>query len=387
MNSDDIVSKSYSEVINLTKQLIPSHPMYANHGQFEGQKILQDYLNSKGWTTYLDEYGFEDLKKNEIMKKPWEYDDYYKGYEKIKKYNLYGILDSGIPGKTLILNGHIDVDIIDKDNPLENCEPYLSSDRLWGRGSTDMLSGLCSLATIKNYLDNISWSGKVIYTAVVDEEIGGNGSIRACQWMREKGFLESEYPIECIISEPSDCNICYETLGFLPFIISCKSQIKHMNGEGNKMNFFKLTNIFNELAKLQISDDELNVNVGYIHGGNDASLPMEDLLLKGVIATTAEHNNDYVEKVLSDCGADIFIPGISINAVKSSNNIFGKSLYKGDLFKSSCDASVFYNHNIPVCVFGPGSLEQAHTRKEYILLSEIERYLTQFYKCVREYFD
>lgn len=382
-----IIDESYEEVINLIQQLIACHPMYGNLGQLKGQKILLEYLNKKGWVTYLDEYSYEDIKNNELVKKPWEYDKSFIDYKHINKHNLYAVLDSKRPGNTLILNGHIDVDIINKTNQIANTVPQLLTDRIKGRGSTDMLSGLCSMVSIKNYLDTVPWRGKVVFTSVVDEEIGGNGSIRACQWMKEKKMLNDIDQVECIIAEPSECNVCYETLGFLPFTISLNSEIKHMNAKSNETNFLKLTNIINQLAQLQILDQKLNVNIGYMHGGHDASLPIDELMLKGVVATTVEYNNDSVIKKLKEYATDLFIPKISITAVRSRNNNFGKSLYHGDIFKSSCDATIFNSFHIPTTVFGPGSLEQAHTEKEYILLSEIERYLTRFYNCVGEYLN
>ena len=60
------------------------------------------------------------------------------------------------------------------------------------------------------------------------------------------------------------------------------------------------------------------------------------------------------------------------------------SFAKGKLFPSACDAPIFGKYGIPTIVWGPGSLEQAHTENEYIDLQEVQKYITELHKYIYE---
>lgn len=386
-NSDSIkiINNSYVDTVNLLIKLVNCKPMYGTEGQFSAIKVVEQYLRENGWNTYIDEFTYDDIKDIDIIKKPWEYDQYYQNYTSIIRCNLYAVLDSGKPGKTLILNGHYDIDIVDKEDIFFNTIATLNCDKLEGRGTTDMLGGLCSLATVKNYLDSISWRGKVIFTAVTDEEIGGNGSIRACRWLQMKNYLNDISNVECVIAEPTGCEICYETMGFLPFSLLTKSKINHMNAEGNENNLNLIISLLKKISDLRLFDSNININIGYINGGKDASLPIDELTIKGIVATTPDCNNNFVRNELMNYCNEIYIPKMDIEAVKFEKTLFGRNISKNTIFNSSCDASVFKNFNVESAVFGPGILEQAHSKDEFIMLNQIKKYLNLLYNCIGEF--
>lgn len=364
--------------------MIALHPMYGSDSQKDCITLLNDYLTERGWKVFIDNYKANDLKNEKTLKKPWEFDNFYSNYENVHKCNLYAILESGLPGKTLILNGHIDVDIINKKNIINNILPIISDDMLYGRGAADMICGLCSLTTIKSFLDTIKWNGKIIFTAVVDEEIGGNGSLRACEWLKDNNYLNEN--VECVIAEPTECEITYETLGFLPFKISINSECRHMNTVGQK-NIYEIKNIIDKLCELQSLYEDINVNLGYMQGGTDASLPMKELNFEGVIATTVSHNNDCIIDYLKIFSNKVYFPQMAIPAVKFETNKFGNEHFTRKIFNSSCDSSIFRDFNIPTTVFGPGSLKNAHCETECISLFEIKKYLFKLYSYTKEFFD
>lgn len=114
--------------------------------------------------------------------------------------NIISILDSGKPGKTILLNGHLDtVPVCDgwKTNPFI---PVEDNGCIYGLGAVDMKSGSAILMNVFNYLSRHKdrLTGRVILTLVSDEEGPyGLGS----------DFLINEYkmpPIDLVIScEPS----------------------------------------------------------------------------------------------------------------------------------------------------------------------------------------
>lgn len=372
-----VSTRAYVETVELTMRIINEYPIYGSEGQRKVAEIYRQYMTNAGWKCIVDEYSYKDIESIEYVRKPHEYDSFYKDYKEKTKYNVYAILDSGKPGKTFVFNGHFDIDIIDKENLMRSYTEakILPNNRLIGRGSTDMLSGLNSLATINTLLSEVNWRGKIIFAAVVDEEIGGNGTIRACQYLSEHGYFDDVY--ECIIAEPS-CGVkCNESMGFLPFDILIKSRVVHMNAQTEKDAAEKLRVILNAFMELK-KFDALNINVGCLTGGIDPSLPMEELTVRGICAMRSNLTLEQLKQSLRECIGDSEIKFLDLQIEPYKNTKF----VGGKLFPSACDAPIFGRFNIPTIVWGPGSLEQAHTENEYIDLQEVQKYIIELHKYI-----
>jgi len=163
--------------------IVQSDPRHAGPGERDCQLYLQKRLQTLGFTTDL-----------------WEPDgpalyEKYKGRAGANRGrtfegrpNLGGILKGSGGGRSLMLTGHIDVV---PPGPLEHWEsdpfqPVVVDGFVRGRGSVDMKGGVaCMLMAIQilRKLD-IALKGDVVFTTVVDEEIGGMGSLA----MVDRGF-------------------------------------------------------------------------------------------------------------------------------------------------------------------------------------------------------
>ncbi|MEX2750979.1 MAG: M20/M25/M40 family metallo-hydrolase, partial [Candidatus Freyarchaeota archaeon] len=51
--------------------------------------------------------------------------------------------------------------------------------------------------------------------------------------------------------------------------------------------------------------------------------------------------------------------------------VIGRTVYSG--IPGATDASIFSQHGTPSIVFGPGSLSKAHTRDEYVEISQLKQ--------------
>lgn len=368
-------TKAYVETVELTMRIINEYPIYGSEAQKRVAEIYREYFLKNGWDCIVDEYSYKDIQSIDYVRKVWEYDPFYGDYPSKPKYNVYAVLDSHRPGKTFILNGHFDIDIIDKAdlNRSYMKAKIVEDNRLLGRGSTDMLSGLNSLASIHNLLRGIEWGGKIIFTAVVDEEIGGNGTIRACQYLSEHGYLDDVY--ECIIAEPSNNLKCNESMGFLPFNIAITSKVVHMNAQTQMDASEKLRNIMNSFAMLK-KYDGININIGQLSGGTDPSLPIDELTVRGVCSVRSNITLDRLKELLLKNVSDAKITFVPLQIEPYRNTMFPK----GCLFPSACDAPIFGKYNIPTIIWGPGSLEQAHTENEYIDLDEVRQYIIELHQ-------
>jgi acetylornithine deacetylase len=103
-------------------------------------------------------------------------------------------------GRSLILNGHIDV-VSPEPLSLWTVDPWggqVKENRLYGRGAVDMKAGLAAnLYALKALLDyGVKPKGKVVLESTIEEESGGSGGTLAC-------FIHGVTADGLVISEPS----------------------------------------------------------------------------------------------------------------------------------------------------------------------------------------
>ena len=88
-----------------------------------------------------------------------------------------------VRGRSLILNGHIDVVPVGAERLWTRppFEPWIDGDRLYGRGANDMKAGIVAYTMAFQALQRLGWqpAAKVILQSVIEEECTGNGAL-AC---------------------------------------------------------------------------------------------------------------------------------------------------------------------------------------------------------------
>ena len=103
-------------------------------------------------------------------------------------------------GRSLILNGHIDVVPVGAERLWTRppFEPWIDGDRLYGRGANDMKAGIVAYTMALQALQRLGWepAARVTLQSVIEEECTGNGAL-AC--------LVAGYTADAaIIPEPLD---------------------------------------------------------------------------------------------------------------------------------------------------------------------------------------
>lgn len=93
--------------------------------------------------------------------------------EKKERPSVWTVLDSGKPGKTMMLIGHIDTVAVNEAN--WNTDPFTPTEidgKVYGRGSMDMKGGLAAiLETLEYYTQHTNEiTGKILACFVADEE-------------------------------------------------------------------------------------------------------------------------------------------------------------------------------------------------------------------------
>lgn len=368
------------ESLFLATELMDFYPIYGSDAQLSSQIKLKKYLDNNGWKTYLDYFTYSDIKNEKYIKKPWRYHDYYNDYKNRDRVNLYAILDSGKPGNTILLNGHIDIDIIDFD--VKKNAVFIDEFKLYGRGASDMIVGLCLYTFVGNILKDTNWRGKIIFTSVVDEEIGGNGSIRCSQWLRSHKLVDTS--TQCFIGEPSSNKMCTATFGMLPFQLTIYNTVTHMNAQYEPDAIKILYEIINKLEQELKHYKHFNYNIGLINGGVDASLPIPNLTIHG--SFTLPHNlliNEMklvFNKICNSYKHKLEYNDLQIDPYLNNNGIKDET----EIFRSACDASVFSTFGFPIFIWGPGKLEQAHSKNEYIDFFDIIDFCNVFFPHIEK---
>ncbi len=154
------IDKNKEEYINFLRELIQTDS-YNPPGNEKNVAIkIQSYLNSSGIKSEIFPFG-----KNRA--------------------NLIAYLNDNFEGKNLLYNGHMDV--VPPGSEEEWKYPPLSAfvkrnKYLFGRGATDMKSGLAAMVIALKILKelNIDVSGNLVLNAVADEETGGNLGTKWC---------------------------------------------------------------------------------------------------------------------------------------------------------------------------------------------------------------
>ncbi len=201
------------------------------------------------------------------------YDDVYQQEALPGRKNVVGVVDSGRPGPTLVLTGHIDTKPVcvgwDED-------PYsgkLEDGKVHGHAVMDMKAGVAGVVAAGAALARRKdlWRGKVLVSGVVDHMGDQIGAIR---------FFEEHTADYCLLAELTDLNIYLGHRGRLYWDITCYGRAAHTCRRYDAINAIaRITPLIDELESLhwvpdgvpawitELVGEELYTAVGRIYGG------------------------------------------------------------------------------------------------------------------------
>ncbi|HAC3175695.1 TPA_asm: ArgE/DapE family deacylase [Listeria innocua] len=303
-------------------------------------------------------------------------------------------------GKVLAFSGHMDVvDAGDvskwKFPPFEATE---HEGKLYGRGATDMKSGLAAMviAMIELHEEKQKLNGKIRLLATVGEEVGELGA----EQLTQKGYADDLDGL--IIGEPSGHRIVYAHKGSINYTVKSTGKNAHSSMPEFGVNAIdNLLLFYNEVEKFVKSIDATNEilgdfihNVTVIDGGNQVNSIPEKAQLQGNIRSIPEMDNETVKQVLvkiinklnkqenvnlelifdydkqpvfSDKNSDLvhIAKSVASDIVKEEIPLLGIS--------GTTDAAEFTKakKEFPVIIFGPGN-ETPHQVNENV---SVENYL------------
>ena len=158
--------------------------------------------------------------------------------------NVIAELAGDRPGPTILLNGHLDVvDAGEMDDPwsgrlLDGARWGSPGTVLWGRGSSDMKGPVAALVAAAAAVRTEGFAGRLILTAVVEEEPGlGVGTRQATPALQHRPDL-------ALLAEPTNFEICLGHRGKVEFELETRGRTAHSSIPHTGISALLLMNAF-----------------------------------------------------------------------------------------------------------------------------------------------
>jgi acetylornithine deacetylase len=359
------------------------------------QNLVEAKLKSLGME--IDRW---DPPVSELKKSPWfiQSRSSYEGSP-----NVVGVLKGTGGGKSILLNGHIDVvpagDLTQwTDNPFSGIE---RDGKVYGRGSTDMKGGNTAmmLAVESIVRSGIRLKGDIIFHSVVEEETGGVGTLAA--------VLRGHRADAALVPEPTNMKLFISQQGSMWFRISVPGLGAHAGtryeGVSAVEKAWKIFEAVSRLEKKRNSKVEnplyknvpipFPINIGKFNSGAWPSSVPDLAVMEGRIGVAPGESMDAVRNELIAAVEEVnhedawlkehpalveFFGGQWIPNQVSENHPFTQLIKQefNSVFNSDpvveaspwgTDAGILGQAgNIPALVIGPGTTRLAHYPDEYI---------------------
>jgi acetylornithine deacetylase len=365
------------------------------------QKIVADKLADMGLAVdvWEDEgTGLEELVKHPYFCSPRTE---FKGSP-----NVVGVWKGSGGGKSLILNGHIDV-VPTGERGQWNDDPFsgkIEDGRMFGRGVTDMKGGNAAMIFAIEALKSlgVALKGDVIFQSVVEEESGGSGTLST--------VLRGYKADAAIIPEPTQLKIFPKQQGSMWFRIRVRGRSAHGGTRYEGVSAIEKAMIVVEAVR-QLEKERndtitdplytstpipIPINIGTIAGGEWPSSVPDRVELQGRMGVAPEEEMADAKKMLAQALAGIqdewllqnppeiewfgaqWLPGAVEQDHELMNHLiasYRNVLRDEPVIEASpwgTDGGLLAKTaGTPAIVFGPGVTSMAHYPNEYIELDKV----------------
>ena len=304
-------------------------------------------------------------------------------------------------GRSLLMNTHLDV-VPPSQGQVEPWNPRISDGIVYGRGACDAKGQaatiLLTMATLKRL--GLALPGDLLAHLVVEEEVGGNGTLA----MTRRG----ERADGCIVLEPTELRIFSSVRGAVWFRVTCTGKAGHSGQAGKTVSALKMAVRVMEILEgyhdrllaasrgIELFDQFPNpmpITFGRLHAGDWPATAPNSAVVEGVLGLLPNKTRyqvmEEMRQAIDDEGDEWLREHVElafmyrhdshvlptahplVTSLQASCRAAGAA---GEVtaMTASCD-SWFYNNQlgIPTVVFGPGSLRHAHANDEQIALSSL----------------
>lgn len=314
-------------------------------------------------------------------------------------------------GPHLLFNGHTDTVSV-AGMSIEPFSGTIRDGRLWGRGASDMKGPLaCMLAALLELRTRTDWQGRLTVGCVVDEETEYRGILQ---------LIMDRAPWDyAVVGEPTGLRVVRGCKGSVRLHVRVRGRAAHSSTPRQGRNAIVGMAPVLE-AMQQFFDEEIGRHtcpgfspstgsVGLIEGGSAPNIVPNECAVTLDIRTVPGQDN---QQTLTDLESFVRrnVPtreGIEITFDPPGHDSPSfetpadhplvqtacalRNQAEAEIVPYGCDASKLAGAGIPSIVFGPGDIAQAHTKDEFIPLTDLEAgttaYLALAQKLLNEHAD
>ena len=319
---------------------------------------------------------------------------------------VVGRLGEGTGGASLILNGHVDVVPPGSEESWTGSPfvPWVTADRIYGRGAVDMKAGLCAaIFAAKAIRDSgVTLAGTLLIESVIGEEDGGVGTLATIA----RGYTADG----AIVMEPTNLEVATTGAGCFNFRVRVPGLGAHgaLRAEGVSAieNSFVILSAMNRLESERNSggdpiipgDLPFPISIGTVSGGEWASSVPEEIVYEGRYGVRPGENSDQARTALEEAveGAGAEDPwlrdhpavvewwggryepssinpnaGIAAAIQEAHKDVTGRRTQVTGVPYGS-DMALLVNHGAtPAVLYGPGDVRNAHAPDEFVPIDEV----------------
>ncbi len=135
--------------------------------------------------------------------------------------SLLAVGPTGEPGPTVVLNGHLDT--VGVDGMTDPFSPAVHGDRMSGRGTSDMKSGVAAMVVAAEELAMRRPPGRVVLALVADEEDASTGAEAVLAALPRLGI----HPDVVVVGEPTSLAITESLRGYALVEVTFRGRAAH----------------------------------------------------------------------------------------------------------------------------------------------------------------
>lgn len=311
--------------------------------------------------------------------------------------------------RRLVLEAHMDTVSV-AGMTIDPFDPRFENGRIYGRGSVDTKAGLAGMMAVLLDLKNRRTKPPcdLILAAVVDEEYSFRGVSKLVENFQANG---------AIVAEPTELKIVVASKGVLRWRVIARGKAAHSAkrhlGVSAIHHMAQLVVAFEE-HHTQLDDrthpllGSPSGNVGMIRGGVQVNFVPDECMIEidrrllpdespEIVLASYQAIIDKLKQSDSTVDIEMQLPylidpametsshsSIVRAAIRAASEIGLDSQLAGVPFGS--DASKLARNNIPAIIFGPGSIDQAHTACEYVEWEQVVKAF-EFYRSIALHFE
>ena len=313
--------------------------------------------------------------------------------------NLIARLDGVDNDRLLLLDAHQDTVSVEG----MTIQPFLPLERdgkLFGRGACDVKGGMAAIVAALARLAEQRPRPTVVAAFTANEEYGFDGAKRLVElWQKGGGAMIPRRPDAALVAEPTGLDAVVAHKGVIRWRCQARGRAGHssrpMPDDNAIYTMAKAVSAIEQYAKDMATGGpghhlcgRRTYSVGTIRGGtsintmpNLCTIGIECRLPPGDAPETARQ--DLIERISQTAPAPpiehqpAFISGLPLSDRENERLAERLLLAAGGGGRLgvpyATNAAFYAQAGVPSIVFGPGSIEQAHTEDEWIALDQLRR--------------